>query len=76
MNGIMNSIVSSDGEYQSIIRGSDVYSSGRLKQMKLPEEVRLLIVLRPQGFVNKYSAVFSVHSLVCSNKPKYIKADI
>ncbi len=58
MNGIMNNIVSSDGEYQSIIRGSDVYSSGRLKQMKLPEEVRLLIVLRPQGFVNKYCRVF------------------
>ena len=42
MNGIMNDITNSDGEYQEIIRKSDVYS-GRLERMELPEEVRLLI---------------------------------
>ncbi len=42
MNGVMNNIVNSDGEYQEIIRRSDVYSD-RLEQMELPEEVRLLI---------------------------------
>ncbi len=33
MNGVMNSIVSSDGEYQESIRRSDVYS-GRPEQME------------------------------------------
>lgn len=42
MKGIMNSITNSDGEYQEIIRKSDVYSD-KLDQMGLPEEVRLLI---------------------------------
>ncbi len=42
MNGVMNGIVSDDGEYQAILRRSDVYS-GELKRMELPEEVRLLI---------------------------------
>lgn len=40
MNGIMNDITNSDGEYQEIIRKSDVYS-GRLERMELPKEVRL-----------------------------------
>ncbi len=40
MNGIMNGITNGDGEYQEIIRRSDVYS-GRLEEMELPEEVRL-----------------------------------
>ena len=38
----MNGITNSDGEYQEIIRKSDEYS-GRLEEMELPEEVRLLI---------------------------------
>lgn len=42
MNGVMNGITNSDGEYQEIIRKSDVYSD-KLERMELPEEVRLLI---------------------------------
>ena len=42
MNGVMNGITNSDGVYQEIIRKSDEYS-GRLEEMELPEEVRLLI---------------------------------
>ena len=42
MNGVMNGITNSDGQYQEIIRRSDVYSD-RLEEMELPEEVRLLI---------------------------------
>ena len=38
----MNGITNSDGQYQEIIRRSDVYSD-RLEEMELPEEVRLLI---------------------------------
>lgn len=40
MNGAMNGITNSDREHQEIIRKSDEYS---LKELKLPEEVRLLI---------------------------------
>ena len=42
MNGIMNGIINSDGEYQAILRKSDVYS-GELERMELPKEIRLLI---------------------------------
>lgn len=42
MNGVMNSITNSDGQYQEIIRKSDEYS-GRLEDLELPKEVRLLI---------------------------------
>ena len=42
MYGVMNGITNSDGQYQDIIRRSDVYSD-RLEEMELPEEVRLLI---------------------------------
>ena len=42
MNGVMNGITNSDGQYQEIIRRSDVYSD-RLEEMELQEEVRLLI---------------------------------
>ena len=42
MNGVMNGITNSDGEYQAILRKSDEYS-GRLERMELPKEVRLLI---------------------------------
>ena len=49
MNGVMNGIVSSDGEYQAILRKSDVYS-GELERMDLSKEIRLLI-FRLQGHV-------------------------
>lgn len=42
MNGVMNGITNSDGVYQEIIRKSDEYS-GRLEELELPEEVRLLM---------------------------------
>lgn len=44
MNGVMNDITNSDGEYQAIIRSnlSDVYSD-KLERMELPEKVLLLI---------------------------------
>lgn len=42
MNGVMNGIISSDGEYQQIIRKSDEYSA-KLEKLELPKEVRLLI---------------------------------
>ena len=42
MNGIMNGIVSGDGEYQAILRKSDIYS-GELDRMDLLKEIRLLI---------------------------------
>ena len=42
MNGVMNGIVSDDGEYQAILRKSDIYS-GELDRMDLSKEIRLLI---------------------------------
>ncbi len=42
MNGVMNGIVSSDGEYQAILRESAIYS-GELDKMDLSKEIRLLI---------------------------------
>lgn len=42
MNGVMNDITNSDGEYQGILRESDVYSD-KLDQMELSDEVRRLI---------------------------------
>ncbi len=42
MNGVMNGIVSGDGEYQAILRKSDIYSS-ELDRMDLSKEIRLLI---------------------------------
>ncbi|WP_251209816.1 hypothetical protein [Acetatifactor aquisgranensis] len=42
MHSVMNGIVSSDGEYQAILRKSDVYS-GELDRMDLSKEIRLLI---------------------------------
>ena len=42
MNGVMNGIVSGDGEYQAILRKSDIYS-GELDRMDLSKEIRLLI---------------------------------
>ena len=40
MNGVMNGIVSGDGEYQAILRKSDIYS-GELDRMDLSKEIRL-----------------------------------
>ncbi len=59
MNGVMNSITNSDGEYQAIIRRSDVYS-GRLEQMELPEEVRLLI----DRYVSEQNALGSRYGML------------
>ena len=42
MHSVMNGIVNSDGEYQAILRKSDVYS-GELERMDLSKEIRLLI---------------------------------
>ena len=42
MNGVMNGIVSGDGEYPAILRESDIYSS-ELDRMDLSKEIRLLI---------------------------------
>ncbi len=40
MNGVMNGITNSDGEYQEIIRKPDEYS-GKLDEPELPEEICL-----------------------------------
>ncbi len=40
MHSVMNGIVSSDGEYQAILRKSDIYS-GELDRMDLSKEIRL-----------------------------------
>ena len=60
MNGVMNGIVSGDGEYQAILRESDIYS-GELDRMDLSKEIRLLIDRCPPaclpGFSN-YKAKF------------------
>ena len=56
MNGIMNGIVSSDGEYQAIIRKSDEYSDG----MELPKEVRLLI----DDYVSEQNALGSRYGML------------
>ena len=61
MNGVMNGITNSDGQYQEIIRRSDVYS-GRLEEMELPEEVRLLI--------DRYVSEQNAHS-TCAIAPRY-----
>ena len=42
MHSVMNGIVNSDGEYQAILRRSDIYS-GELDRMDLSKEIRLLI---------------------------------
>ena len=42
MNGIMNDITNSDGEYQAILQKSDVYS-GKLERIGLPVDIRQLI---------------------------------
>ncbi len=56
MNGIMNDITNSDGEYQEIVRKSDEYS-GRLERIGLPVDIRLLIdyyVSEQNALVSRY----------------------
>ncbi len=59
MNGVMNGIVSNDGEYQSIIRKSDEYSD-RLDEMDLSKEVRLLI----DRYVSEQNALGSRYGML------------
>lgn len=59
MNGVMNDITNSDGEYQGIIRKSDVYSD-RLDQMELSEEVQRLI----DGYVSEQNALGSRYGML------------
>ncbi len=59
MNGIMNGIVSGDGEYQQISRRSDEYSD-RLEKMELPKEVRLLI----DRYVSEQNALGSRYGML------------
>ena len=56
MNGVMNGIVSGDGEYQAILRESDIYS-GELDRMDLSKEIRLLI--------DRYVSEQNTHSSLC-----------
>ena len=49
MHSVMNGIVSSDGEYQAILRKSDIYS-GELDRMDLSKVL-----------VNKYVGIASQH---------------
>lgn len=59
MNGVMNSITNSDGQYQEIIRKSDEYS-GRLEDLELPKEVRLLI----DRYVSEQNALGSRYGML------------
>ena len=60
MHSVMNGIVSSDGEYQAILRKSDIYS-GELDRMDLSKEIRLLI----DRYVSEQNALGS-RGLGCS----------
>ena len=59
MNGVMNGITNSDGQYQEIIRKSDEYS-GKLEELDLPEEVRLLI----DRYVSEQNALGSRYGML------------
>ena len=59
MNGVMNGITNSDGQYQEIIRRSGAYSD-RLEEMELPEEVRLLI----DRYVSEQNALGSRYGML------------
>ena len=56
MHSVMNGIVSGDGEYQAILRKSDIYS-GELDRMDLSKEIRLLI--------DRYVSEQNAHSTLC-----------
>ncbi len=59
MNGVMNGIVRSDGEYQAILRESDIYS-GELDRMDLSKEIRLLI----DRYVSEQNALGSRYGML------------
>ncbi len=59
MHSVMNGIVSSDGEYQAIIRKSDEYS-GELYRMDLSKEIRLLI----DRYVSEQNALGSRYGML------------
>ncbi len=59
MNGVMNDIVNSDGEYQEILRRSDEYS-GRLEKIGLPVDIRLLI----DRYVSEQNALGSRYGML------------
>ncbi len=66
MNGVMNGIVSGDGEYQAILRESDIYS-GELDRMDLSKEIRLLIDRCPPACLPAW--VFQLQSQVFGEMP-------
>ncbi len=59
MHSVMNGIVSSDGEYQAILRKSDIYS-GELDRMDLSKEIRLLI----DRYVSEQNALGSRYGML------------
>ncbi len=59
MNGIMNDIVNSDGEYQEILRRFDEYS-GKLEKIGLPVDIRLLI----DRYVSEQNALGSRYGML------------
>ncbi len=59
MNGVMNGIVSSDGEYQQIRQKLDEYAFS-LEKPELPKEVRLLI----DRYVSEQSALGSRYGML------------
>ncbi|MDE7415036.1 MAG: hypothetical protein K2N44_01765 [Lachnospiraceae bacterium] len=76
MNDAMNGITNSDGQYQEIIHQSDKYS-GRLEELDLPEEVRLLI----DRYTSEQNALGNtvlkhIHSWRCLSRPAIVQAGI
>ena len=59
MNGIMNDITNSDGEYQAILQKSDVYS-GKLERIGLPVDIRQLI----DRYVSEQNALGSRYGML------------
>lgn len=59
MNGVMNGITNSDGEYQEILRKSDEYS-GKLEKVGLPVDIRLLI----DRYVSEQNALGSRYGML------------
>lgn len=59
MDTRMNGIVSGDGEYQAILRESDIYS-GELDRMDLSKEIRLLI----DRYVSEQNALGSRYGML------------
>ena len=59
MHSVMNGIVNSDGEYQAILRKSDIYS-GELDRMDLSKEIRLLI----DRYVSEQNALGSRYGML------------